>query len=1081
MNKKIGIVVGLGLVLMASFVLALGVGEGCCFLSVNGDNCVISDVDGCAEGSLFAEGVECNQTASCESGCCYDDSIGVYDKNVLQGSCSMDWVNDPFCNLVGANLGCCVLGDTTIFETVGQCGVDSLAMGLDVDWRGDLNLVECLLLAGEQKMGACVLGGGDCKFVSEADCYDYGGDFAEDYLCTSFELNTSCEMMRQTQCVEGKDGVYFVDSCGNIANIYDAGRVEDESYWNRVIEEPEEICGDGDANGNANSASCGNCNRFDGGICASAGDDNFDVDIGDFYCRDTACVFKGEAYENGESWCAYDGAIGGGDDVVGSRHWRYVCSQGVVLIEPCADSRREICVQNNSYVVDGTSVSFKTSACIDNSWAECLALNTGSSGSSCDSVIDCFELSIDVGGDDDNEYFEFDVCVPEYPPGFDWKDTAEAAAAATTCDIASQDCLMLFKKNYKRKWECVQNCDCAKQTFTDQMHDFCRSLGDCGSYVNYEEGWSDGGFTVTGGYKKSLAVTTLSATLIAGYKLYAKVVAGDYASPDGYSVGGTGTYLNVLQGKDKKRWKDTGMANPSGGEFLSSSGGFYSLLLKIGIGKTLAAIIDPVGYYMFKDVKEKYVYFTCSPWSPPTGGDDCEDCNGDPWKPCSEYRCHSLGAACSLLNKGSAEELCVSETNNGLLPTISLWSDVISGGEAQNEGSSGFSLRAADGGCLDAYTPIVLGVTVSELAKCKFDGEEADFVNMTYDFGSTLYLYNHSVTIELPDLSHGQSQGYNWTGDYPLYVKCEDAHGSESSGFYTIDMCLREGEDTREPLIRDVIPENDGIVGFETVYQDTSVLTNELSTCRWDFADVDYSLMSNEMACDDVFGAPSSPFGYVCSSVLPVNASSTYYIRCMDQPWLDGLGNANANSFVYSLRKPEFMILIGKVRPEGVIVVGTAMTTIELKAGTSGGGDSHVCSYSFSGYDNMIEMFETGGTKHTQILSRPAGKNKAYIECIDETGDSNRNFTEFEIIRDSSSPLVARVWQNGNTLYFVTEDSEECRYSTESCQFGWENASSAGGGDKHSISAMHGETYYIKCMDDFGNVPNSCSIITNML
>lgn len=37
------------------------------------------------------------------------------------------------------------------------------------------------------------------------------------------------------------------------------------------------------------------------------------------------------------------------------------------------------------------------------------------------------------------------------------------------------------------------------------------------------------------------------------------------------------------------------------------------------------------------------------------------------------------------------------------------------------------------------------------------------------------------------------------------------------------------------------------------------------------------------------------------------------------------------------------------------------MTTIELQVQTSGGGESHFCSYSFSGYDNMIEMFETGG------------------------------------------------------------------------------------------------------------------------
>jgi len=679
MNKKIGIVIGL--VLLTSFVLALEAGEGCCFLTVNGDNCVISDIDGCDENSLFAEGVECNQTASCERGCCYDDSSGIYDQNVLQGSCLVDWVNDPFCNLVGANLGCCVLGDSSIFETVGQCEVDSLAIGVEVDWRGDLSLVECLLLAGVQKEGACVLEGGNCKFTSEADCLAYGGNFAEDYLCTSYELNTSCNMTRQTQCVDGKDGVYFVDSCGNIANIYDAERVEDVEYWNRVIEESGEICGDGDVNGNANSASCGNCNRFDGGICASASEDNFDVDIGGFYCRDTACVFEGEGYENGESWCVYDGAIGGGYDVVGSRHWRYVCSQGEVLVEPCADSRREICVQEDSYEVNGSEVEFRSSSCADNTWADCLALNSGSSGKSCSSVPYCFEEEVTV------DEFEFDFCVPEYPPGFDWKDDEAKSVASKTCGIASQSCTMLYKRNHKRDWVCVQNCDCVKRTFTEQMHDFCRSLGDCGSYVNIEGGWSGGGFSVSGGYPRAgdTPISTLSSSLKVIYRAKVNVVEGDYVSFEGnFSLGGTGTYLSVSQGSDKDKWKDTGMAG-FGNEHVvggigHTPGMTYALLTELGIGKTLAAFLDPIGWYMFKDVKEKYVKFTCKQWTPPSGGADCEKCNGDPWKPCSEYRCNSLGAACKLMNKGSAEELCVSEADDGLLPSISAWVDEISGG-----------------------------------------------------------------------------------------------------------------------------------------------------------------------------------------------------------------------------------------------------------------------------------------------------------------------------------------------------------------------------------------------------------------
>ena len=42
-------------------------------------------------------------------------------------------------------------------------------------------------------------------------------------------------MTKETTCIEGKDEVYFKDSCGNIANIYDSSKINDKGYWNKVI------------------------------------------------------------------------------------------------------------------------------------------------------------------------------------------------------------------------------------------------------------------------------------------------------------------------------------------------------------------------------------------------------------------------------------------------------------------------------------------------------------------------------------------------------------------------------------------------------------------------------------------------------------------------------------------------------------------------------------------------------------------------------------------------------------------------------------------------------------------------------
>ena len=45
----------------------------------------------------------------------------------------------------------------------------------------------------------------------------------------------------------------------------------------------------------------------------------------------------------------------------------------------------------------------------------------------------------------------------------------------------------------------------------------------------------------------------------------------------------------------------------------------------------------------------------------------------------------------------------------------------------------------------------------------------------------------------------------------------------------------------------------------------------------------------------------------------------------------------------------------------------------------------------------------------------------------------------------------------------------------------WVEARSAGDGEYHVINAIRGKTYYIKCMDEFGNAPTKCSAETVLL
>ena len=79
-----------------------------------------------------------------------------------------------------------------------------------------------------------------CKFVTSDECKNSktSGEsptFYPGFLCSSEELGTICGPSEKTMLVDGRDEIFFVDTCGNLANIYDAGRQDDSEYWNKIV------------------------------------------------------------------------------------------------------------------------------------------------------------------------------------------------------------------------------------------------------------------------------------------------------------------------------------------------------------------------------------------------------------------------------------------------------------------------------------------------------------------------------------------------------------------------------------------------------------------------------------------------------------------------------------------------------------------------------------------------------------------------------------------------------------------------------------------------------------------------------
>ncbi len=480
-------------------------------------------------GGLRMTPTSCEATSFCKPGCCYDSQEGLCMENTPQKVCNDangTWIDDAECNIPQCSLGCCVLGTQASFVTLTRCKKMASDYGLETNFRKDINdEATCIAIAGLQDQGACVYEidyQRTCRFTTRRECLKSetgegqisGAEFFKDYLCSAANLSTNCGRSTKTTCVEGKDEVYFLDTCGNPANIYDASKKDKQAYWEKKKDKSEVECSD--KKGNINSRTCGDCDYFQGSICSKGS-----ASFGDYYCKDLRCKIDGKIWKNGESWCIYDGNVGKGVDAVGSRHFRHVCIAGEETIEPCADFRGEICIQDEIEFGDS---EFTEAACRVNRWTDCIdqdeeddCLNTdkrdcywlegahftgltitrettsgsgnvfsGGSTGGFQGGITGFATQeqssgVQIGGG---------ACLPTVPKGLEfWAD----GDAQTICNLGNSVCVVEYEKGLISGKDCVDNCECLEPSYAQKMNEICYSLGDCGAYVNIANRFTDDG------------------------------------------------------------------------------------------------------------------------------------------------------------------------------------------------------------------------------------------------------------------------------------------------------------------------------------------------------------------------------------------------------------------------------------------------------------------------------------------------------------------------------------------------------------------------------------------------------------
>lgn len=448
----------------------------------------------CEQGAQKAP-TSCESTSFCKLGYCYNSVEGICLDNTPRMVCNANggiWSEQmpPQCNL-----GCCILGDQAAFVSLVRCKRLSSFLGLQTNYNKNIQSeVECVLTVQSQEKGACVFEKDfekTCKITTRADCTqnvnktkNSNVQFYPGKLCSAEELGTICGPTRKTMCIPGKDEVYFQDSCGNPANIYDSSKVDDKRYWSVIIDKTE-ACNP--SSGNVNSKTCGNCNYLQGGICRPAEKNNKPV-YGENICADLNCkkTSNGNSYKHGESWCVYNdaGSYGKGSNSVGSRFYKHICINGQEILEQCDDLRAQECIQDSIETPVGP---FSQAACRVNRWQDCLAQDNQKDCENIDKR-DCFwNAELSLGG---NITFK-GACLPKNPPGLEfWKN----GEAKDVCAQANADCIVVFEKDAFGNEKCVKNCECLSDKWKKERETICMALGDCGPKVNWigEKGYKEG-------------------------------------------------------------------------------------------------------------------------------------------------------------------------------------------------------------------------------------------------------------------------------------------------------------------------------------------------------------------------------------------------------------------------------------------------------------------------------------------------------------------------------------------------------------------------------------------------------------
>ena len=883
-------------------------------------------------------------------------------------------------------------------------------------------------------------------------------------------------------------------------------------------------------------------------------------------------------------------------DLVGSRHFRRYCNNGEVEVEPCDDYREGICVQNDKALENGQIVDDAIcrvnlwEQCLgynggEECGADCITKCLGNPDCRVQptAVDNDFQFATCVPkyppgfnlGSTSGIGSAVQSLIPE---GFSSVanqvvgSSGSQTQAGQVCGLASRTCTSVWKKSCPGGWKCTDNCDCHEAGFSVQMNNLCVSLGDCGVYANFDGKVTGAGASVKN--KGKHGKTPLPPFILG--PVYSVLVGalGPVAPSGGFFqqeedildlplwivdpfLSGFNSVDPIDGGSQLENMFGSGLGTTIG------AGAVGAVVGTAAYAGTLAASVPGVGILQAcaaaggscffnpwtavaviiaiaityalgcGEVETSEVSFECKPWDRPAGGDDCGKCGDDPLKPCTSYRCESLGNRCMLLNAGSGIQECIALEGEDTVPVITPWAEALNQTLFRYEdiSNNGFRVREKDGECIQAYTHLSFGVETDVYSQCYISEEVFEYEDRTgvgTFLEGNLFTKNHSMVSFLPsveslvageissaeelqellnaEVEDGVSTReylLDRVGDWNLYVKCGNLDGIANTQEFRINFCVDPGPDKEDPVVIGTAPVNGNVTKVDATSQDAVFFISEPAECRWDVEQgsfgsklESFNSLANEMDCESdieksvcVSGTEGEIIcGWMCGASLSIDdVQNDFYVQCRDQPWLyeDVEGERNVgNVFDYTLFRTESELVIDSISPEGVTVAGSEPIMVDVDVATSGGAENGVavCEWGFD-EENYVDRFtDSDGRAHHYVMNQMvAGDYEIFVRCSDFVGNEASASSEFSLELDVVNPEVTRVFGEGGNIRLITDEPSRCFYNETkvNCGFTSENSEEFEGANTQSLSTQLFEdvTYYIKCEDVWGNQPDGCSII----